>query len=309
MKLSDATQRYLSYLKNEIHSSPHTINNYAIDLRQFSEFLGKLGFKDGAIHHISAKDIRNVLFSYENIRPSSRSRKLSTLRSFFAFLHKRGILHQDVARSVSHPKKPKLLPKPVRMEQIFEFLSKEPAWKNFKEARSFLIFAILFGCGLRISELCGLKLTHISSENDWIRVTGKGRKERDLPLPQKLQRYLEKYLPLRQDAYPKNPFLFPGSLNAALSPRTIQRTIEQIAALSAQFHEPFSPHQLRHSFASHLLTSGANLKGIQELLGHQHLTSTEIYTHIHTQRLMEVMEKYHPTATTPPSKKPPPQKE
>ena len=297
MKLSEAIDHYLAHLETEIHSSPHTINNYAIDLRQFSEFLSTLGLKDCSVEHISAKDIRNALFSYDHIRPSSRSRKLSTIRSFFAFLHRRGILSKNVAHIVSHPKKPKLLPKPVRMEQVFEFLSKEPTWKDFKEARAFLVFAILFGCGLRISELCGLKLDHIRADGAWIRVTGKGRKERDLPLPQKLQTYIQKYLSMRKMVAPKNAYLFPGSSLHPLSTRTIQRIIEQIASLSAQFHEPFSPHQLRHSFASHLLTSGANLKGIQELLGHQHLTSTEIYTHIHTQRLMEVMEKYHPTAS------------
>jgi integrase/recombinase XerC len=296
MKLSDATSEFLSYLKEELHYSPHTVIHYAIDLKQFSAFLEKAGLKNCSVSTIQSKDIRNTLFDLEKLKPSSRSRKLSAIRSFFDFCFRRGIIPSNPSKWVSHPKKPKHLPKPVKMEHVFSFLSKEPDWQNFKTSRNFMIFAMLFGCGLRISELCGLKLSNLSEDMNWIRVLGKGNKERDLPLPQRLKKHIRNYLKIRKTYTVSHPFIFPGPHQKSMSSRAIQRIIAQIASLSAEQHERFSPHQLRHSFASHLLTSGANLKGIQELLGHQHLTSTEIYTHIHTERLIEVMDKFHPTS-------------
>lgn len=301
---------FLTHLKTEIHSSSHTLKNYAIDLEQFLEFLKKSGRGDVSVHEIDAKDVRHLLYSLESIRPSSRSRKLSSIRSLFRFLFRRGLINKNITQFVSHPKKPKLLPKPVRMEQIFAYLSNEPPKGNtrlqdYKLTREYMVFAILFGCGLRISELCGLKRADISADFLWMRVRGKGNKERDIPIPTRLATHLRRYIALCETTDINSAYLFPGAdQQKSITPRTVQRIIEHISGLSLDVHEAFTPHQLRHSFASHLLTSGANLKGIQELLGHQNLTSTEIYTHIHTQRLMEVMEKCHPTAQKNPQKKP-----
>ncbi len=291
MDLNQAIQTYLSFLESKQDISPHTLKNYAIDLNQFLAFIQKKYQGMPQLNFMQPSDIRSFLLHYKDLTASSRSRKLSSIRSLFRFFHQIGTGHQpNMAQTITHPKKPKLLPKPVRMDVIHELVSKKPDWSNNKkESRNYTVFLMLFGCGLRVSELTQIGERDISSDFRWLRVKGKGRKERDVPIPSLVAETLHLYLK-HQKAYISPEKLFPMSV------RTVQRVMKQLMLEHSAQGQFFSPHQLRHSYASHLLSNGANLKGIQELLGHHHLTSTEIYTHIHIDKLSEIIDACHPAS-------------
>lgn len=256
--------------------SGHTIKSYQNDLRHFFTAL-----EGRPINKVRGETLRSYLASlYPGRQSVSVARKVSTLKSFFRFLVRRGIMTTSPAEEISLPKLPKKIPRFLGVDEAFQLM------EAAKSKRDSAILELLYGCGLRVGELVGLKRNDLDLDEGWIRVLGKGKKERMVPLGSKAKLALKDYLGSgkHQDGTP----LFP-------SVRTVQRMVRHYS-LKAGITKRTTPHALRHSYATHLLESGADLRGIQELLGHSSLSTTQRYTHVGVQQLMEVYDKAHPKA-------------
>ena len=274
------------------NASPHTIRNYASDLSQFLEYLSPpgeqpLGLKK--IDHLHIREFLGALYARKN---SNRSvaRKLASLRAFFRFLTREGVLAANPARLVSTPKTPKTLPAVITAEQANNLVD---AVGRDGLARDRVIFELLYGCGLRVAELVGLDLEDIDWSERWLRVQGKGRKERQVPFGAKAAEALERYLESR--AGYNSPALLLNHRGARLTPRSVERIVKRYAVLFSG-DPSLHPHSFRHAYATHLLTDGADLRAIQELLGHASLSTTQKYTQLSLKDLMQVYDKAHPRA-------------
>ncbi len=283
----DPLSAFADYLKFEKSSSPHTLKNYLSDLEQFFIFLGhkKMG-------EVNLLDIRSYVSSlFGKIQPSSIVRKVSALRSFFHFLVKQNFLEKSPAEGLNLPKIPKKLPRFLIQDEAKALM--ESVDKSQKsDPRDTAILELLYGAGLRVSELTQLNLNSIDLEEAWVKVKGKGNKERIVPLGRKSIESIQKYLKNRgKEAGP----LFLNAAGKRLTVRTVQRLVKG-RALKIGLMKRTTPHTLRHSFATHLLEEGADLRGIQELLGHSSLATTQRYTQVSVQHLMEIYDKSHPKA-------------
>lgn len=279
---------FIDYL-NSRNVSEHTIKSYENDIFQFLNFLKKNGIND--FRDIKVIHIRNFLShlldnGYSN---TSVARKISSIKAFMKFLKKTGNIEQNPSISIKSPKKKRKSPSFLterEMEELFDLLPKN----NFLDIRNISIFEILYGSGLRASELVNLKLSDINFYNETVSVFGKRKKYRILPLTKKSVESLKKYIELRGKN--EGP-LFLSKNGKRLTQRDLQRIvnrfISQVTTLTRM-----SPHTLRHTFATHLLTKGADLRAVQELLGHSSLSTTQIYTHYTIEKLKEVYKKSHP---------------
>ncbi len=279
---------FIDYL-NSRNVSEHTIKSYENDILQFLNFLKENGIDD--YRYIKAMDIRNFLSHLLNNGYSNTSlaRKISSIKAFMKFLKKTGRIEQNPALSIKSPKKKRKSPSFLterEMEELFELLP----GNNLLDIRNIAIFELLYGSGLRASELVNLKLSDINFFNETISVFGKRKKYRILPLTKKSVESLKRYIELRG----KNEgYLFLSKTGKKLTQRDLQRIvnrfISQVTTLTRM-----SPHTLRHTFATHLLTKGADLRAVQELLGHSSLSTTQIYTHYTIEKLKEIYKKAHP---------------
>jgi integrase/recombinase XerC len=283
--------RYLQSL-SVANASPHTLRNYASDLQQFEQYLRSEGAEPpplASIDHLHLREFLGWLFSRGNGRRTV-ARKLAALRAFFRFLAREGALSANPARLVTTPKIPKLLPPVMSAEQANNLVD-----SSGKEgtARDRLILELLYGCGLRVSELVGLNLEDFDWGEHWIRVRGKGRKERQVPFGARAAEALEHYLQGR--ASWTGEALLLNSRGGRLTVRSVERIVKRYAV---RFSEDPSlhPHSFRHAFATHLLSDGADLRAIQELLGHASLSTTQKYTQLSLKELMEIYDKAHPRA-------------
>lgn len=313
--LGKAMERYLGYLRYEKNASPHTIRNYASDLEQFRSYLmppAEAGTKprELALREIDNLKIREFLghLYARRVEKSSIARKLAALRSFFKFCLRERLVAENPARVVASPRLPKKLPVVPTAEEINNFLDEcarytprdSAAKLSLKRDRA--ILELLYASGLRVSELVGLDLKAIDFEAMALRVRGKGRKERLVPFGSKAKQALEEYAPVRAEillkatSREKDPdAVFVNPQGERLTTRTVERIVKKYLRLfSARWD--LHPHSLRHAFASHLLSEGADLRAIQELLGHKSLSTTQKYTHTSIQHLMEVYDKSHPRA-------------
>jgi integrase/recombinase XerC len=278
--LATAIGRYLADLRLQ-NASPHTLRSYASDLEQFSGYFSPPGQHPPAPAEFTVLQIREWLgdLYHRRLSPVSVRRKLAAVRSLFQFLAKQGSVPSNIARLVKTPKAPQRLPSVPTAEQTNELINAVAAdrlERPFPE-RDRLIFELLYGCGLRISELVGLDLDDFDYREQWIRVRGKGRKERQVPYGATAAFALEKYLAVRA-VKPREKALFANHLGTRLSDRGMH------------------PHSLRHAFATHLLADGADLRAIQELLGHARLATTQKYTQVSLTDLMAVYDRSHPKA-------------
>jgi integrase/recombinase XerC len=296
-KLATAIDRYLADLRLQ-NASPHTIRNYASDLEQFASYFTPPSQRPPAPAEFTVLQIREWLgdLYHRRLSPVSVRRKLASVRSLFQFLAKHGGVPTNVARLVKTPKAPQRLPAVPTAEQTNELIDAVAAdrlERPFPE-RDRLIFELLYGCGLRISELVGLDLDDFDTREQWIRVRGKGRKERQVPYGATAAAALEKYLAVRS-VKPREKALFANHLRTRLSDRGARGIVKLYARLisgDASMH----PHSLRHAFATHLLADGADLRAIQELLGHARLATTQKYTQVSLTDLMAVYDRAHPKA-------------
>lgn len=280
--------KFLSYLEIEKNYSGHTILNYRIDLEEFCQAVA-----DVALEKIEYLHLRRYLaqIKTKNLRPRSVARKISAIRSFFKFLQREGHIKENPAVLLSTPKLDKKLPN-FLTENEMTLLIDAPKLDNEAGFRDKAILETLYSAGLRVSELVGLNVENVDFFGNVVKVMGKGKKERIVPIGDVALKALKDYLDRRKK---RSNILFLNKNGTRLTTRSIGNIVHKCINLTSA-HKNISPHVLRHSFATHLLNRGADLRSVQELLGHVNLSTTQIYTHVTTERLKSVYDKAHPRA-------------
>lgn len=283
-------------------SSLHTARAYRSDLMQLYEWLDERGYvlpgDDGATWQAIDRDRLRAYLAQRHPRASAATlmRKLAAMRSFFRWLAEVGIVQQNPAALLATPKQRRRLPRALPVDDVVALIE-SPDDDALLGVRDKAILETLYGAGLRVSELTGLDLEDVDLVARTVRVLGKGGKERMVPIGRKAARALEAWLARRHELrpHPGERALFLGRGGTRLSPRSVARRLDRQVRLVALRHN-VSPHALRHSFATHLLGGGADLRAIQELLGHRSLSTTQRYTHVSVERLAEVYDRAHPKA-------------
>ncbi|HYL77170.1 MAG TPA: tyrosine recombinase XerC [Bryobacteraceae bacterium] len=297
-ELAPQIGRFLDELKRQ-NVSAHTLRNYASDLAQFSDYFTIKDKPQPLVEEFDALAIREWLghLYQQKLTAVSMRRKLAAVRSFFKFLLREGVIRTNVAKLVRTPKAPKSLPSVMTPEQTNTLVDGVAADKLERPypARDLAIFEMLYGCGLRISELVGLNLDDFDFSERWIRVRGKGKKERQVPFGSKAAVAVERYRAVRKPALGQEQALFLNHRGNRLTDRGA-RTIVKFYARMITGDSSIHPHSLRHAYATHLLSDGADLRAIQELLGHAQLSTTQKYTQVSLTDLMAVYDKAHPKA-------------
>jgi integrase/recombinase XerC len=306
LRMDKLIERYANYLRYERNASPHTVRNYRSDLLQFRDYLaaglGAASIDLGSVDTLHIRGFLGSLFEKQEKR-SSIGRKLSAVRAFFRFLKRDGVLPVDPSTTVSTPREAKTLPRIMTEEEMNTFLDRvAEATKTGDPAmrRDRAMLELLYASGLRVSELVGLDLRSVNFGDGMLLVRGKGRKERIVPFGSKAKQALEDYLPVRQRILQQRKkssqqALFLNVWGERLTTRSIDRLVKKYVRDYGPAVK-VSPHSLRHAFASHLLTEGADLRAIQEMLGHTSLSTTQKYTQVSIKQLIDVYDKTHPKA-------------
>jgi len=281
----------------ERNASAHTIKAYTTDLAQFAEYVGPQGWRD--IDHVLIRGYLSSLYE-RGLSKTSVARALGALRSLYRWLAQEGVVAQNPAALVATPKLPKRLPRVPTIDEVNTVLdSKMPECSAFAE-RDLVILELLYGCGIRNSELIGINVDDIRWSNEVLLVRGKGRKERYVPFGESANAAVRAYLPTRQKVLTESKRTTERALlvnlrGTRLTTRSVGRIVKQIAVangLSPDVH----PHTLRHAFGTHMLEEGADLRAIQEMLGHERLSTTQRYTQLTIKHVMEVYDRTHPHA-------------
>jgi integrase/recombinase XerC len=299
-------EQFLEHLRYERNVSSHTLRNYASDLEQFLDFLAPVTNGRRTLPEITSIDhltIREWLASLHAAqkKKASVARKLAALRTFFQFLVREGMLEVNPAKLVSTPRLEKKLPKHLSIDEAIRFIeSPDPETDLGKRDRAML--ELMYATGVRVAELTTLNLGDVDFGNQLVRVTGKRRKQRIVPFGDPAGAAIREYLAVRDKFLLNAPIskrdenaLFLNYQGTRITTRSVGRMVDKYIRLCAGMHN-ISPHALRHSFATHLLDSGADLRDIQELLGHARLSTTQVYTHVSMEKLVEVYDKAHPKA-------------
>ncbi|HXP47495.1 MAG TPA: tyrosine recombinase XerC [Terriglobales bacterium] len=290
-----ATARFLRSLR-ERNASPHTIKAYTGDLEKFAAYVGEAGWKQ--IDHVRIRGFLSKLYDH-GLSKTSVARVLAAVRSLYRWLAREGVVEQNPAALVSTPRLPKKLPRVPTIEEMNTVLDGEmpelAAWAE----RDRLIFELLYGCGIRNSELIGIDLDDVRWSGEAILVRGKGRKERYVPFGDAVKSALDAYVPVRQQKLAERRqctrALLVNLRGTRLTTRSVGRIVKRIAVakgLSPDVH----PHTLRHAFGTHMLEEGADLRAIQEMLGHERLSTTQRYTQLSMKHVLAVYDQTHPRA-------------
>lgn len=298
--LAKAVADWQSWLKFEKNLSRHSFRAYTADVGQFLSFLSQHNEESISLNHLSdatLADFRSWLSrkSMDGLSASSRARSLSGVKNFLTYLDKQGIMHNAAIRIVRTPKLAHKLPRPMEIPQAFRLVENQTddGWVSL---RNQALFTLLYGCGLRINEALSLNIADLPREG-FLRVMGKGQKERQVPIlaivESVLRKYLEKY---PSSLLPESP-LFVGERGKRLNQGIAQKALRDVRS-SLNLPETATPHALRHSFATHLLQNGLNLREIQELLGHASLSTTQRYTEVNADELIKIYQKAHPRSRT-----------
>jgi integrase/recombinase XerC len=328
--------KYLEYMRAVKNCSPHTVLNYGHDLEQFQTYLTPPGTEPPGLKKLTHQEIREFVahLHENNLEKSSIARKLASLRSFFKYCVREGILKENPARLVPTPKLPKRIPSVLSAEEMSGFLdqlgeaeggsgaqpakgatrylpiasgpgaSAERVEDTLLLPRDRAILELMYAAGLRVSELTGLNLVDMHKKEQMLNVRGKGSKERIVPYGAKAAEALDKYWPVREELLREcegrgkrgsAEAIFLNYRGRRLTQRSIGRIVKKYVRL-VNVNWDLHPHSLRHAFATHLLADGADLRAIQELLGHQSLSTTQKYTHASIRQLMEIYDKSHPHA-------------
>lgn len=299
--------QFLEHLRYERNVSEHTLRNYASDLGQFYDFLSPVA-PDGTrrrveIHDVDHLTIREWLAELHNLnkKKTSVARKLASLRTFFQFLVREELLEANPAKLVSTPRIERNLPTHLSVEDVIRFIE-TPDIETDLGKRDSAILEFLYATGLRVSELVKMNLKDVDFSNKLVRVLGKRRKQRIVPFNELALQKVYAYLTIRKNFLDNTPpeeredqAVFLNYQGTRITTRSVGRMVDKYIKLCADIHD-ISPHSLRHSFATHLLDSGADLRHIQELLGHARLSTTQIYTHVSMEKILEVYDKAHPKA-------------
>ena len=305
LRMDELIERYINYLRYERNASPHTVRNYRSDLLQFRDYLAEGRAAAVDVRSVDALRIRgflSMLFSRQE-KKSSIARKLSAVRAFFKFLKREGMLAENPSALVSTPKQDKTLPRIMTEEEMNTFLDRLAEATKIGDPgmrRDRALLELLYASGLRVSELVGLDLRSVNFGDNVLLVRGKGRKERIVPFGSKAKQALEDYLVVREKTLqerkkPGQQALFLNVWGERLTTRSVDRLVKKYVRTYGPAVK-VSPHSLRHAFASHLLTEGADLRAIQEMLGHTSLATTQKYTQVSIKQLIEVYDKTHPKA-------------
>jgi integrase/recombinase XerC len=297
--------QFIHYLSIEKNASPHTCRCYRRDLEGFEDFLKNSGMYVSStgkveMEKVDRMAIRKYLsFLHRKNKKSSIARKISTLRSFFKYMVREQVIPSNPGKGVSTPKVEKTLPTTLTVDEAFRLMespttiSEKPSeGSKEKRLRDRAILELLYSSGLRVSELVGLDSNQLDLDLGIVRVMGKGRKERIVPVGVKAIKALEAYLEKRGMLEGEEP-IFVNSVGGRLTARSVGRLMKRYTRHSGIFRK-VSPHSLRHTFATHLLDAGADIREIQEMLGHSSLSTTQRYTHVSMGKLMEVYDKAHP---------------
>src|SRR6266699_5448644 len=333
--MKEAIAKFLEYLQSVRNSSPHTVLNYRKDLEQFLAYLTPPASRPPALTGITHSMIREFVAHLHDhgLQKSSIARKLAALRSFFKYCVREGHVKENPARLVPTPKLPKRIPSVLSAEEMNGFLNQvgratfkkglvlppvsaanlQPKQSSSVRAgeglllrRDRALLELLYAAGLRVSELTGLNLADMEQKERILRVRGKGSKERIVPYGAKAHEALEKYWPVREQLLEQNErtsgrrgphaeAVFLNYSGRRLTQRSVGRIVKKYVRI-ANVNWDLHPHSMRHAFATHLLADGADLRAIQELLGHQSLSTTQKYTHASIRQLMDVYDKAHPHA-------------
>jgi integrase/recombinase XerC len=304
-----AIQEFKNYLLVERNASSNTLDAYLNDITQFQDFLTHSGhavesssIQIKTIDRLAVRSFMSYLYE-EKYSATTMRRKLSTLSSFFRFLCREGYVKNNVANTVPAPRMQNKLPAYFSVDDMFRLLQL-PQGESFLPVRDRALLELFYSCGLRISELVGLTLANTNLESHTVKVLGKGGKERLLPLGRQCVDALKTYLNTRMDKTqkPGTDQLFLNHRGAGITVRGVRKVVDKYVK-QGNFAGGVSPHSIRHSFATHLLEGGADLRSIQELLGHSSLSTTQKYTHLTLDRLSETYDKAHPRAKEKPAEK------
>jgi integrase/recombinase XerC len=290
-----AVSDFLRYLR-ERNASPHTVKAYSGDLANFARYAGSRGWKE--IDHIAIRGFLSQLYE-KGLGKTSVARTLAAVRSLYRWLAQEGVVEQNPAKLVATPRLPKKLPRVPTIEEMNAVLDGPmPEAAAFAE-RDRLMLELLYGCGIRNAELTGINLDDIRLSAEAILIRGKGKKERYVPFGESAKSALAAYLPARQaivaERRKNTPALLINQCGGRLTTRSVGRIVKKIAVakgLSPEVH----PHTLRHAFGAHMLEEGADLRAIQELLGHERLATTQRYTQLSMKHVLEVYDRTHPRA-------------
>ncbi len=297
----DGLAAYLdAYLENIVREgkSEHTVAAYRRDLEELFALLAQMPSEaeGGVPQDLSRRDFTAALrrLSQRGLNARTLARKLSSWRQYCVWLVKRGLMHADPTADIKPPKQPERIPKALPQECLNQMLDLPVDDGDALALRDHALFELMYGSGLRLSEIHGLDTGDVWLDEGWVRVTGKGRKQRQVPLTGKSVEALKNYLSLRQTAS-DGKALFTGRNGTRLSQRQIQKRLESWAAQNGDGRH-ISPHMMRHSYASHLLQSSRDIRAVQELLGHSSLSTTQIYTKLDFDHIARLYDEAHPRA-------------
>jgi integrase/recombinase XerC len=291
-----ALSGFLEHLRRERGASPHTIRSYGADLAVFATYLREAVGEEADPTAVDTRRLRSYAawLGGRGYAASTVARRLACLRSFYKYLRRRGEVAKDPAGSIRNPKQPKRLPRLLRVEEVVALLDGIPTAEP-AGVRDRAMFETLYGGGLRVGELVALDLGDLDLDAGLVRARGKGRRERLCPVGPEAARWLRTCVALRRPARADEAAVFLNRFGRRLTTRSVGRLLENhLKALGLDWGA--SPHTLRHSFATHLLDRGADLRSVQELLGHRRLTTTQIYTHVTRDRLLDAYNDAHPRA-------------
>lgn len=286
--MKEKIDQFIRFLEIENDASKHTLRAYRKDLEAFSEYMG------GKTCDIEMIDVRGFVAQQikDGLTRTTASRRLASVRSFLNFLCREGFIKHNPAKLVSTPKTEKKLPQFLSVDDMFSLIEK-PDDIGFIHARDKAILELLYSSGLRVSELAELNFDDVNTKEGLVKVRGKGKKERILPIGSKAIGAIKSYLVEKMLLKKNNRAMFINRSGTRLSDRSIRRIVVKYSRMIG-INGQIGPHTLRHTFASHLLQAGADLRVIQELLGHSSLSTTQKYTHIDITHLMDVYDKAHP---------------
>ncbi len=281
------------------NASPHTVKSYGSDLREFASYFTVPGQPEPALAVLDLLDLREWLSAQHEhgAKAVTIRRKVAALRMFFRFLMREGVTTENPARLLRLPKLPRhipAVPTPESTNALLDDISAQKLERPFPD-RDLAIFELLYGCGLRVSELVGLDMGRLDRTERWLLVRGKGRKERQVPVVEKAWQALERYLAVRSASAEEEQAVFLNHRGKRLTDRAV-RQIVKLYSVALSDDPSLHPHSFRHAYATHLLSGGADLRSIQELLGHARLSTTQKYTQISLTDLLQVYDKAHPKA-------------
>lgn len=290
MEMNDAIQDFLNYCIFEKGLSDKSRSSYENDLNVYKEFLKKRSITN--VNSIRSEDIKEFLKNRSNEESSTIAHNLTVIKNFHTYLLKENIVNSDVSEFIDRPKLRKTLPKTLSVEDVDKLL--DIKLESPFDYRNKAMLELMYGCGLRVSELVNLTLNDIDMTNSLIRILGKGSKEREIPIGEYSIYYLKEYLNIRDDLLKGKPCnkLFLNNHGSSISRQGFFKMLKQLLKEKG-LNTDVSPHTLRHSFATHLINRGADLRSIQEMLGHSDISTTKIYTRVTDEKVIEDYNEYH----------------